>query len=157
MREVRSYTPNKPVWPTYSHGEHCVMQVYEGWGNYSHHFCHCPLARVSYGNDICSSTMLGSLTFFGYFSVLQQWWQLWLLAMGGAPSHWPLSGLHQLPPRHCHLQPEAAPGRSTCFPRLSRRQPVLPLCDLHLWMPHEDERLVPSFTSTTTTGVLRAV
>jgi hypothetical protein len=72
MREVRSYTPNKPVWPTYSHGERCVMQVYEGWGNYSRHFWHCPLARVNYGNDICSSTMLGSLTFFGYFSVLQQ-------------------------------------------------------------------------------------
>jgi hypothetical protein len=31
MREVRSYAPNKPVlWPTCSHGERCVMQVYEG-------------------------------------------------------------------------------------------------------------------------------
>jgi hypothetical protein len=29
---------------------------------------------------------------------------------------------------------------------------VMPLCDLHLWMPREDERLVSSsFTSTTTT------
>jgi hypothetical protein len=32
MREVRSYAPNKPVlWPTCSHGERYVMQVYEGW------------------------------------------------------------------------------------------------------------------------------
>jgi hypothetical protein len=44
------------------------MQVYEGWGNYDRRFWHCPLARVSYGNDICSSTMLGSLTFFWEFS-----------------------------------------------------------------------------------------
>jgi hypothetical protein len=70
MREVRGYTPNKPVLlPTCSHGERCVMQVYEGWGNYGRHFWHCPLARVSYGNDICSSAMLGLSTFFWYFSV----------------------------------------------------------------------------------------
>jgi hypothetical protein len=69
MCEVRSYAPNKLVlWPTCSHGERCVMQVYEGWGNYSRRFWHCPLARVSYGNDICSSTMLGLLTFFWEFS-----------------------------------------------------------------------------------------
>jgi hypothetical protein len=49
MREVRSYAPNKLVlWPTYSHGGRCVMQVYEGWGNYGRRFWHCPLARVSY-------------------------------------------------------------------------------------------------------------
>jgi hypothetical protein len=47
-----------------SHDERFVMQVYEGWGNYGRRFWHCPLARVSYGNDICSSsTMLGLLTF----------------------------------------------------------------------------------------------
>jgi hypothetical protein len=69
MREVRSYAHNKPVlWPTCSHGERCVMQVYEGWGNYGRRFWHCPLASVSYGNDICSPTMLGLLTFiFGIF------------------------------------------------------------------------------------------
>jgi hypothetical protein len=39
------------------------MQVYEGWGNYGRRFWHYPLARVNYGNDICSSTMLGLLTF----------------------------------------------------------------------------------------------
>jgi hypothetical protein len=90
MCEVRSYAPNKLVlWPTCSHSEHCVMQVYEGWGNYGRRFWHCPLARVSYGNDICSSTMLGLLTFFGNFPVLRRWWQLWLLAMGGSPRHWP--------------------------------------------------------------------
>jgi hypothetical protein len=102
--------------------------------------------------------MLDLLTFFGNFPVLRRLWQLWLLAMGGSPNHWPLSELHQLPPWHRHLQPAATPGRSTCFPRSSHRQPVLPLCDLHLWMPYEDERLVSSsFTSTTTTGVLHAV
>jgi hypothetical protein len=130
----------------------------EGWGNYGSRFWHCPLARVSYGNDICSSTMLGLLTFLGNFTVLRRWWQLWLLAMGGSPNHWPISELHQLPPRHRHLQPATAPGRITCFPRSSRRQPLLPFCDLHLWMPREDERLVSSsFTSTTTIGVLHVV
>jgi hypothetical protein len=70
MHEVRSYTPNKPVlWPTCSHGERCVMQVYKGWGNYDRPFWHCSLERVSYGNDICSSTMLGLLTFI--FSIFQ--------------------------------------------------------------------------------------
>jgi hypothetical protein len=73
MRKVRSYVPNKPVlWPTCSHGERCMMQVYEGWGNYGRRFWHCPLARVRYGNDIFSTTMLGLLTFFGYFSVLRR-------------------------------------------------------------------------------------
>jgi hypothetical protein len=44
MREVRSYAPNKLVlWPTCSHGERCVMQVYEGWGTYGRRFWHCPL------------------------------------------------------------------------------------------------------------------
>jgi hypothetical protein len=43
------------------------MQVYESWGNYGRHFWNCPLARASYGNDICSSTMLGLLTFFWEF------------------------------------------------------------------------------------------
>jgi hypothetical protein len=101
--------------------------------------------------------MLGLLTFFLKFSVLWRWWQLWLLTMGGSPSHWPLSRLHQLPPRHRHIQPAVALGRSTCFPKSSSRQPVLSLCDLHLWMPREDERLVSfSFTSTTT-RVLHAV
>jgi hypothetical protein len=66
MREVRSYAPNKPVLcPTCSHGERCMMQVFEDWGNY------CPLARVSYRNDICS-TMLDLLTFFGNFPVLRR-------------------------------------------------------------------------------------
>jgi hypothetical protein len=46
------------------------MQVYEGWGNYGRRFWHFPLARVSHENDICSSTMLGLLTFFLKFSVL---------------------------------------------------------------------------------------
>jgi hypothetical protein len=73
MYEVRSYAPNKHVlWPTCSHGERCVMQVYEGWGNYGHRFWHCPLARVSYENAICSSITLGLLTFFWYFSVLRR-------------------------------------------------------------------------------------
>jgi hypothetical protein len=73
MREVRSYAPNKPVlWPTCSHGERCVMQIYEGWGNYGRRFWHCPLARVSYGNDICSSTMFDLLAFFVYFTFIQQ-------------------------------------------------------------------------------------
>jgi hypothetical protein len=41
MREVRSSAPNKPVlWPTCSHGERCMMQVYEGWGNYGRRFWH---------------------------------------------------------------------------------------------------------------------
>jgi hypothetical protein len=47
------------------------MQVYEGWGNYGRRFWHFPLARVSHENDICSSTMLGLLTFFlKFFSSL---------------------------------------------------------------------------------------
>jgi hypothetical protein len=147
MREVRSYAPNKPVlWPTCSHGERCVMQVYEGGGNYGRRFRHCPLARVSYGNDICSSTMLGLLTFLGVlFNSPTMMTTVASRAMGRSPSYWPLSGLHQLHPWHRYLQHEAALGRSTCFPRSSQ------------WQPSEDERLVPTFfTSTTTTRVLHA-
>jgi hypothetical protein len=70
MCEVRSYAPNKPVlWPTCSYGERCVMQVYKGWGNYDRRFWHCSLARVSYGNDIYSSIVLGFLTFFCIFQI----------------------------------------------------------------------------------------
>jgi hypothetical protein len=152
MCEVRSYAPNKPVlWPTCSHGECSVMQVYKSWGNYGRRFWHFPLARVSYGNDICSSTMLDLLTFIFVFLVLRRWWQLWLLVMGGSLSHWPLSVLHQLPPRHRHLQPEVAPGRITCFPppttnaalvrlvlvNATRRWEIGPLL-LHLHQHHWD-------------------
>jgi hypothetical protein len=39
MREVRSYTPKQTVlWPRCSHGEFCVMQVYEGWNNFGRRF-----------------------------------------------------------------------------------------------------------------------
>jgi hypothetical protein len=132
--------------------------ILRGLGNYGRRFWHYPLARVSYGNDICSSTMLGLLTFFGVFFSSPRMMTIVASRNGWIPSHWPwpLSGLHQLPTWHHHLQPEAAPGRSTCFPRSSGWQPVLPLCNLHLWMPREDERLVPSFI-TSTTGVLYVV
>jgi hypothetical protein len=39
MREVRSYAPKQSVlWPRCSHGELCVMQVYEGWNNFGRRF-----------------------------------------------------------------------------------------------------------------------
>jgi hypothetical protein len=48
MREVRSYAPKQSVlWPRCSHGELCVMQVYEGWNNSGRRFWHCPYAWVS--------------------------------------------------------------------------------------------------------------
>jgi hypothetical protein len=133
MCEVRSYAPNKLVlWPTCSHGERCVMQVYEGWGNYSRRFWHCPLARVSYGNDICSSTMLGLLTFFWEFSSSPTMMTIVAYRNGWIPQPLTPIRITSTTSTTRHLQPAAAPGRSTCFPRSSRRQPVLPLCDLHL-------------------------
>jgi hypothetical protein len=48
MCDVRSYAPKQTVlWPRCSHGEFCVMQVYQGWNNSGRHFWHCPYAWVS--------------------------------------------------------------------------------------------------------------
>jgi hypothetical protein len=48
VREVRSYAPKQTVlWPGCSHGEFCVMQVYQGWNNFGRRFWHCPYAWVS--------------------------------------------------------------------------------------------------------------
>jgi hypothetical protein len=48
MCDVRSNTLKQTMlWPRCSHGEFCVMQVYEGWKNSGRRFWHYPYAWVS--------------------------------------------------------------------------------------------------------------
>jgi hypothetical protein len=64
MCEVRSYAPKQTVmWTRCSHGEFCVMEVYEEWNNSVRHFWHYPYTWVSNIHEIGSSSFFGLLTF----------------------------------------------------------------------------------------------
>jgi hypothetical protein len=87
MRDVRSYAPKQTVlWPRCSHGEFCVVQVYQGWNNSGRRFWHCPYAWVSNSTNFLI-IFLSFRNVFLSFVVLHPSREMWFLAMGGSTSY----------------------------------------------------------------------